>query len=63
MSDPDHTDDAEPPEPCTHPAWEYYDASFDHEFGRQILHYWTCNVCGFPTSTCPEELLPNPDDF
>ena len=26
--------------------WEFTDDSFDHEFGTERIHYWTCTHCG-----------------
>ena len=25
--------------------WEFVDDSFDHEFGTERIHYWSCTKC------------------
>lgn len=34
-----------PTPPCDH-LWEHVDASFDHEFGTEQIHYEECSLCG-----------------
>ena len=35
------------PPPCADDDhdWEFTDDSFDHEFGTERIHYWTCVKC------------------
>lgn len=44
--------DANDGEPCDH-EWEHIDASFDHEFGTEQIHYNKCKKCGEETKASP----------
>ncbi len=39
-------------DPCDH-QWEHIDASFDHEFGTEQVHYSKCKNCGETTHASP----------
>lgn len=32
-------------EECDH-EWEWFDESFDHEYGTEVCAYWECSLCG-----------------
>lgn len=40
------------PPPCNH-SWVHINASFDHAFGTEPIHYWECSRCGETTSKNP----------
>lgn len=40
---PANSSDADKPE-CDH-EWKFVDDSFDHEFGRERIHYMRCEKC------------------
>lgn len=55
MNDPEE-------EECDH-EWEFVDASFDHEFGTETIHYWRCELCDETTNEDPHpEPLIDPYD-
>ena len=47
---------------CDH-EWEFVDDSFDHEFGREVIRYWECEICGKRTYTCPFEDEEDYDEY
>jgi hypothetical protein len=46
---------------CDH-DWEFCDDSFDHEFGTETVHYFTCTICGQTRDVGPSDYVDD-DDF